>query len=309
MKKLGLAGCRDNTADVYKSLIDAGFAVEALLTISPESAEKSYHISGYVDMANVINASKTELVHVEDYSLRKSAEDKSRLLGLDLDLLIVIGWQRIIPKWYLDALSIGAIGMHGASKPLPFGRGHSALNWSLIEQRTEFFDSLFFYTPKADDGDIIGTHRFDISSRDTCQTLHYKHRLSMKRLLIRELPGILNGTTVTKRQPTEGATYYPKRSPKDGKINWNFRASEIDALVRAVTEPYPGASTNLGDDVLEIWAGQPFDTMITWNAKPGTILECFHDGNFIVQTRDYGYLVTSHNSPTSVTLKAGDILT
>ena len=43
-------------------------------------------------------------------------------------------------------------------------------------------------------------------------------------------------------------TYYEKRVPEQGKINWNNSLNDIYNLVRAVTYPYPGAFTFNGFD-------------------------------------------------------------
>ena len=46
-------------------------------------------------------------------------------------------------------------------------------------------------------------------------------------------------------QDDSKATYYPKRTPEDGKIDWSISALEIEHSIKAVTKPYPGAFTFL----------------------------------------------------------------
>lgn len=290
-KKIAFAGCRSNTKDQMRRLIAQGYQIDLLLTISPEDASTLYHISGYEDLRPFAQQHGIPVYHAKDYKLKADEADKEYLLKAGIDLLVVLGWQRIIPKWFLDSLSIGSIGMHGAPEEPPFGRGHSALNWSCIEGRNRFLAYLFFHDWKADNGPIIGTQEFDILPQDSCESLHFKYQHAMGRLLIAHLPAILSGENKGVPQDSAGATYYPARTPEDGLITWNNPAQVIVNLIRGVTDPYPGAFCYLGDKKIIIWAAQIFDTKLTWNAPVGEIVEVFYNGKFVVQTRDYALLV------------------
>jgi methionyl-tRNA formyltransferase len=231
---------------------------------------------------------------VKQYSLN-SPEDRNAMLALELDALLVMGWQRLIPAWFLERLSIGAFGMHGSSKPLPHGRGRSPMNWSLIQNKECFYTHLFRYRPGVDDGEIAAVQVFDITPFDTCLTLHYKNTLSMIGLLERSLPALLEGTAKLTPQPTEGATYYPKRAEEDGLIYWTDTTIEIYNLVRAVTRPFPGAFSfldNQAEKKVRIWRAIPFDTRLDWpNAVPGQVVAVFGEGAFVVRTGDSSLLV------------------
>ena len=59
--------------------------------------------------------------------------------------------------------------------------------------------------------------------------------------------------------------------PSDGEIKWDKSSSEIRNLVRAVTRPYPGAFSYIGDRKCLFWAvSEVLNTKET--AVPGTIL-------------------------------------
>lgn len=290
-KRLAFAGCRVTTRDAMLDLIRSGFQIDQIITVSPEDAANKYHISGYEDLSPFAEEHGIGLYHVEDYGLKEGKNDFEAIPALGIDLLVCLGWQRVVPKWLLESLPLGAIGMHGGPEEPPFGRGHSVMNWSLIEGRDRFLCYLFFYLPRVDAGPIVGTQSFDINPWDTCETLHFKYQLSMGRLLRNNLSSILSGTNQPRAQTHEGATYYPKRTPDDGLIDWNQPAESVHNLVRAVTKPYPGAFAYLGEKRLEIWRGQPFDSKITWNKEPGTVVEVFYNGKAVIQTRDYGFLL------------------
>jgi UDP-4-amino-4-deoxy-L-arabinose formyltransferase/UDP-glucuronic acid dehydrogenase (UDP-4-keto-hexauronic acid decarboxylating) len=240
-----------------------------------------------MDLREGMRARGIPVYTAKSYSL-KNDEDQKAIAPMGLDVLFVMGWQRLIPEWFLSKLSIGAFGMHGSSKRLPYGRGRSPLNWSLIQNKTAFFTHLFRYEPGVDDGKVAGVQTFEITPFDTCLTLHHKNTISMIRLVLRLLPDLLSGTAKLQAQPTEGATYYPKRSPDDGAIDWEDSVGDIYNLIRAVTKPFAGAFTFLNNDAnqrLTIWRAIPFDPFLFAEInEPGRLLHVFETGEFLVKT-------------------------
>src|SRR5208283_2838374 len=130
---------------------------------------------------------------------------------------------------------------------------------------------LHYMTPKADDGDIVGQKRISISDYDTARSLYEKMVVASRQLLDEILPQIKKGTVTRQPQDHAQATYYGGRRPKDGEINWATTATHVRNLVRAVTIPYPGAFSYIGDRKCFFW-------MVTEmpdkgkKANPGTII-------------------------------------
>ena len=69
------------------------------------------------------------------------------------------------------------------------------LNWSLIEGKRDFILHLFFIKEGVDNGDIIDTEIFDITEFDTIKTLYMKNVLLTKKMILKNLPKILDGTS------------------------------------------------------------------------------------------------------------------
>lgn len=292
-KKIGVAGCKHTTRDLIIGLKRNGIKIHHCITINPEKA-KEQKVAGYMDLRKFLYNENIFYTFANKYNLQ-SNEDKKNIISLNLDLLLVMGWQRLIPDWFLRSLRIGAFGMHGSSKPLPHGRGRSPINWSLIQGKTIFFTHLFKYMPGVDNGPIVGVQTFDINCYDDCHTLHLKNTLSMIRLCTKYIPKLLKNKAVLSPQSDKGASYYPKRTAEDGMIYWVDSTIIIYNLIRATTKPFPGVFSYLDDDPEQkiiIWRAQPFDTKLIYrNAKPGEIVDTFYDGSFIVKTGDYSLLI------------------
>jgi methionyl-tRNA formyltransferase len=292
-KKIAVAGCKHTTLELIDALCRAGAKPDQLITISPEEGTRA-EVAGYMDLREAMAKRRIAVYTAQSYALKNDA-DRAAISQMGLDLLLVIGWQRLVPEWFLNSLSIGAFGMHGSSKRLPYGRGRSPLNWSLIQNKTAFFTHLFKYDPGVDSGKVAGVQMFEITPFDTCLTLHHKNTISMIQLVLRLLPELLNGTAKLEAQPTEGATYYPKRSPEDGAIDWEDSVGDIYNLIRAVTRPFAGAFTFLGNDAAKkvtIWRAIPFDPYLFGDVSgAGRLLHVFETGEFVVKTGTASLLV------------------
>lgn len=307
-KRIAFAGCKTTTKECMKSILELGYKIDGLISLTPEQGEK-FIVSGYMDLHEFAEANDIPIYYPNKYSL-KDIEDEECIKKMGFDILLVIGWQRLIPEWFLNNLSIGAFGMHGSSQPLPKGRGRSPINWSLIEDKKQFITHLFKYNKDVDAGEIVGVQVFDINNYDTCETLHFKNRISMSRLLEKYLDELLNSSACLKEQPDEAPTYYPKRTPNDGIIKWGqYNTREIYNLVRAVTRPFPGAFSYIGDNKIYLWKIQPFDTKITYeNNQVGEIVEVFYNNQFVVRTKDYSIIVLDYTIDNLYLIKKGNIL-
>ena len=246
-------------------------------------------MADYCDLSETANRYDINVYKSKTYSLKRR-EDIAYIKGLNIDVTFVVGWQRIVPGEILDSMSIGCFGMHGSSMDLPLGRGRSPMNWSIIEGRKYFYTNLFKYDSGVDAGDVLDTFKFDITHRDTSETMHFKNTLSMKYLIDKNLDRLLSGDFKLKKQKDIKPTYYPKRTPNDSLIDWDMGVYEIERFVRAVTKPFNGAFSFLDEKVI-IYDSQVFDSSdYGYDDKMnGEIVVVFPNGKFLVKC--YGGLL------------------
>jgi len=269
-----LLGCLEETRDTLAHLIHLGEKPDHIVCISREEADRQ-KITNFVDMQSLSQELSIPCSVVTQYSMN-SESDLSLFRKLRPRVLLVVGWQRLVPNTILGQVELGAIGFHGSCNILPWGRGRSPINWSIIEGRNRFALHMFFIKPGVDDGDIIGIKLYDINPWDNCRSVYYKTAIAQAELLAACLPSIRGGECPRMAQHGK-EFYYPKRTPRDGRIDWNQDAESICRLVRAVTWPYPGAITEIDGIEVKIWDAQPFSSDFFNNATPGEI--CFVTGN------------------------------
>ncbi len=179
-----------------------------------------------------------------------------KIRDMSPDVLFSFYYRQLLSDAILDIPSSGAYNLHGSL--LPAYRGRCPVNWVLVNGESSTGVTLHHMIKKADAGDIVGQRAVPITFDDSALTLSGKLCECAKELLSELLPMIKNGTAPRIVQDLGSGSYYGGRRPEDGKIEWNWPVLKIYNLVRAVTDPYPGAFTLLPDgEKLLIWWGKP----------------------------------------------------
>lgn len=290
---IALCGIQEQGLDICRFLINNNIKINYLITIDKILANKN-NASGWVNYEEFSKQFNIPIYYCKTYSLNHE-EDIEFFKKKNFNILLLGGWQRLLPKNILDTINIGAIGQHGSSELLPRCRGRSPINWSIILNRKRLVWNIFIITPGIDDGKIIDSKIIEINNHDDCNTMYKKIGIIVKKMYLDNIPKLLNNSYSCYSQTGE-PTYYEKRVPEQGKINWNNSLNDIYNLVRAVTFPYPGAFTFNGFNKIMIWKCQPFDYNIIYNKNIGEIVEIFDDNSFIVNCCDGTLLITEHDS-------------
>ena len=295
-----LFGCKDTTLHVAKFLYSKGADIN-LITIDDKLSAKN-QVAGYLNLLEHRKLFKSVYV-AKSYSL-KDSEDKKFFESHNFNAPgFCIGWQRLIPEYVLEKFEFGVHGMHGSARDLPFGKGRSPMNWSIIEGRTFFYTNLFKYQPGVDDGPIVDRAVFSINAADTAETMHYKNVLSMCNIIDKNFEKLISGNVFYKSQNNnQGDSFYPKRSPKDGIIDWRDSVDNIDKLIRAVSPPFHGAiAFNKSQETL-IYRASIFFTDIEDHpfieSSIGEIVDVFPSNKFLVRCSNGVLIVHEYSGPT-----------
>ncbi len=302
-----LFGCKDTTLQVANFLYREGIKIN-LITISPQTAQKN-NVAGYLDLTKYASIFDTIYV-AETYSLM-GKNDVNYFSEIALhDVAFCVGWQRLIPSYILKKIKLGVHGMHGSARDLPFGKGRSPMNWSLIEGRKFFFTNLFKYMDGVDNGPIVDKLVFSIQATDTAETMHYKNTLSMCYIIKNNIDDLLNGrANYHKQNLIDGESFYSKREPRDGIIDWRDYIYNTERLIRAVAPPFYGAIASYKGHEFKIFRASIFYTDLEmhpfFHSKVGQILEIFPNRKFII--RCSGGVLIVHEF-TEIDLSIGDFL-
>ncbi|MDB6144500.1 MAG: bifunctional UDP-glucuronic acid decarboxylase/UDP-4-amino-4-deoxy-L-arabinose formyltransferase [Pseudomonas sp.] len=227
-----------------EALLNAGYEIAAVFTHADDPKENTF----YGSVAQLC-ARKGIPVHApEDANHPLWIE---RIAKLSPDYIFSFYYRNLLSDDLLATAGKGAFNLHGSL--LPRYRGRAPANWVLVKGETETGVTLHRMVKRADAGAIMAQQRVAIERSDTALSLHAKLRESAATLLKEALPQLAQGKLSETAQDESKATYFGRRTPADGKLVWKRPAEELFNLVRAVTQPYPGAFCAVGEHKLIVW--------------------------------------------------------
>ena len=228
-----------------EALLNAGYEIAAVFTHADDPKENTF----YGSVAQLC-ARKGIPVHApEDANHPLWIE---RISKLNVDYLFSFYYRHLLGDQLLACASKGAFNLHGSL--LPHYRGRAPANWVLVNGETETGVTLHRMVKRADAGAILAQQRVAIERSDTALTLHGKLRESAANLLREALPLLAQGKLTETAQDDTQASYFGRRTPADGLLDWKRPAEQLFNLVRAVTQPYPGAFCPVGEHKLIVWS-------------------------------------------------------
>lgn len=167
------------------------------------------------------------------------------------DFLFSFYFRNMLKAPLLSLPRRGALNLHGSL--LPRYRGRAPVNWVLVEGESETGVTLHYMDERADHGDVVAWQRVTIDRDDCALSLTRKLAGAAEALLRVEIPRLAAGRAARVPQDHARATKFGGRRPADGAIDWQWPAERVRNLVRAVTDPWPGAFTRLRSRKLMIW--------------------------------------------------------
>ena len=202
------------------------------------------------------------------------------ITSLSPDVIYCFGWPYLLQKEILEIPPLGVIGYHPTA--LPKNRGRHPIIWTLALGLTETASSFFFMDEGADSGDILSQKSLDVGREDDAETL-YARLKEVALSQVREFtPTLATGNFSRAPQDHSKANYWRKRSKMDGKIDWRMPPEGICNLVRALTNPYPGAHIEFEGSEIMVWQCAVLrdsypDEKIS-NLEPGRVLASSTEG-------------------------------
>lgn len=194
-----------------------------------------------------------------------------KIKALKPDLILSVYYRNMISTKVLELAPLGAFNMHGSV--LPKFRGRAPINWAIVEGASESGMTLHRMVKRADAGAIVDQAAAPIGPKDTAEQVFRKVMPLAREVLARQIDALLAGTARETPQDETQATYFTGRKPEDGRINWNTTTARVFNLIRAVTDPYPGAFSDIGDARLMVWWADADSAAAKGRkGKPGEIL-------------------------------------
>ena len=197
----------------------------------------------------VKEAAQTAGLDVIQVAKARDPELHERLVALAPDVAVVVAYGSILPARLLEVPHKGFVNLHFSL--LPLYRGAAPVQRSIMNGDDTTGVSVMVLTEGMDEGPVIVRREEPIASDDTSATVGSRLAVKGAEVLVAALDGYLDGSLVPQPQDDAAATYAPKITTEDARIDWSADATSIRDLVRAL-DPHPGAWTTLDGQRLKV---------------------------------------------------------
>lgn len=213
---------------------------------------------------------------------------------VDSKILFSINYLFILDKKIFQLFEY-AINFHGSL--LPKYRGRTPHIWAIINNEKYTGITAHFIEEGCDTGDIVFQKNIlieeDITGADLLRIYQNEYPVVITKVL-----EMINETKILRLPQNHlEATLFPKRTPDDGLINWNWQKERIYNWVRALSYPYPGAFTYYRNEKLIIdkinFSNIGFDTFI----ENGTIISINQQNNPVVKVQNGAIEIIKKRNP------------
>jgi methionyl-tRNA formyltransferase len=170
------------------------------------------------------------------------------------DVIVVAAYGLILRREVLELPPLGCLNVHASL--LPRHRGAAPISAAILAGDAETGICLMQMEVGLDTGPVLASASTPISSTDDTPALTGRLALLGRDLLVETLPRWAAGAVVPTPQDDSLATYAPKITREDARLDWSLSAAELDRRVRAY-RGWPDAFTTWQGKQLKVLAARP----------------------------------------------------
>jgi len=187
---------------------------------------------------------------------RKPREILGDLQRLRVEACAVVAYGALLPVDVLDAGGRGFVNLHFSL--LPSWRGAAPVAHTLLAGETRTGVTCFVLDKGMDTGPVLLTEETDVGPQETAGELTERLARLGAPLLVRAVRGLVDGSLQPAPQDNRLASYAPKITPEDARLDWTRTAAQLHRAVRAFN-PLPGAHTTFAGVRLKVHSAAAVD--------------------------------------------------
>ena len=186
----------------------------------------------------------------------------------DPDVVVVVAYGLLIPRPLLALARLGWINAHFSA--LPRWRGAAPVQYAIAHGDRSIQVTTFRIEEGLDTGPILGqSAAVAIGDREDSGQLLERLSITAIDVVLETVNALAAGTANPVPQSADHATYAPRITTADARIDWNQPVETADRWIRACT-PSPGAWSTVHGNRIGI--ATPLQVVIDSAAVPGGII-------------------------------------
>ncbi len=237
-------------------LVEAGLSVSLVVTQPDRPRGRGLELAHSPVKARALELG---LPVIQPEAIKQNEEFRSQLAAIHPDVIIVVGYGRIVPQWMIDLPRFGNINLHASL--LPKYRGAAPIQWAIARGESITGVTTMCIDAGLDTGDILLQKEVSIAPDDTAETLDPRLATIGAELMVETLRRLAGGTVDPRQQDHSQATLAPILRKEDGRIDFQRTAEEICNRLRGF-QPWPGAFTWFRKKNLHVWSVRPTENKL-----------------------------------------------
>ena len=193
---------------------------------------------------------------IQPEKIKKNAEFREQLERVAPDVILVVAYGRIIPKWMLDLPRFGNLNLHASL--LPKYRGAAPVQWAIANGEPETGATTMRLDEGLDTGEILMQRKMALAPDQTSADVFPRLAEMGAALMVETLDGLAAGSITPVKQNDALATHAPILTREDGRMDFSQPAMTIYNRWRGF-QPWPGAWTLLNGKKLTAHRLMPMD--------------------------------------------------
>jgi methionyl-tRNA formyltransferase len=246
-----------------RALLGEGHEVVAVVT-QPDRPVGRHHSS--LAASEVKLVAESEGIPVLQPESARSPEFLSELKAIAPEVSVVVAFGQILPSAAINLPEHGTINVHASL--LPLLRGAAPIQAAIRDGLDVTGVTIMQMVPKLDAGPIILQNESPILPDETYGELQLRLSELGAMSLVQALALISLGRAELRDQDESLATYAPRITRADARIDWSKDAETVARVIRAF-DPKPGAFTTRGSVEVRVYGARP---VVSRNGPPGAVL-------------------------------------
>ena len=262
--KILFMGTPDFALFSLRALVDAGENVAAVVTQTDKPKGRGMALTP--PPVKVFAAAHG--IPVYQPKTLKDGAFEDELRAIDPEMIVVVAYGKILPKYVLDYPKYGCINIHGSL--LPKYRGAAPMQRAVMDGETVTGVTSMYMAEGLDTGDMLLREEVAIAPDDNFEDVHDKLGEAGARVLLRTVEAAKHGDLHPIPQNDADSTYAAKIEKAECLLDFSWDAKRLHDKIRGLS-PFPLAYTKLPSGKLfKILRAHPADASAS--APAGTVI-------------------------------------